>query len=291
MIYEHARRLEKGAEKLLIKQSSLQRDRPGFICVHVNTKNFLYLSLTMYRHHIYVCVVLIVLALPVFLLDSHLLKSKGGNWISLDFRGALIWTYAFFLIAHILISSLALKFFADTNLARVHIGSGFAAIVLMVAGFTAYNRVQRSSDRRQYEERQARRKLLRDVIELKSWWYVPDVENPAEIHVSVHVSKSGRFSGNVEGREEGENGKQIFTSTDVLQRQVSTGENFVHVFPVKRWNQGKAKDISITLYLFKDESGSAVENISKIFIKDPERDDDGHFFYAKLPPPSKVNAN
>jgi hypothetical protein len=41
------------------------------------------------------------------------------------------------------------------------------------------------------------------------------------------------------------------------------------------------------LYLFKALDGPAAGDITKIFLKSPQRDDDGEYFYGVLPPPSQ----
>jgi hypothetical protein len=45
--------------------------------------------------------------------------------------------------------------------------------------------------------------------------------------------------------------------------------------------------VRITLYLFKAPSGPAVGDIAKVFMKSPQQDDDGEFFYGALPTPSQ----
>jgi len=41
------------------------------------------------------------------------------------------------------------------------------------------------------------------------------------------------------------------------------------------------------LYLFKAPSGPAAGDITKVFMKSPQRDDDGEYFYGVLPPLSQ----
>ena len=71
------------------------------------------------------------------------------------------------------------------------------------------------------------------------------------------------------------------------QQQVRSGEAFTYVFPLKILNVGRANDVRITLYLFMAPSGPAAGDITKIFLKSPQRDDDGEYFYGVLPPPSQ----
>ena len=49
---------------------------------------------SVWRKHLIICLVLGLLAIPVYFLDRALLGgSGGGNWITLDFRGLIFWTY------------------------------------------------------------------------------------------------------------------------------------------------------------------------------------------------------
>jgi hypothetical protein len=130
-----------------------------------------------------------------------------------------------------------------------------------------------------------------NVIELKRWWYVPDESHPTEIRVDVVTHQPGRFAGNVTGEQTDSSGssKVIFEAANgpETQRQVRSGEAFTYSFPLKFLNAGQADDVSITLYLLKAPSGPAAGDITKIFVKSPQRDDDGQYFYGMLPPPSQ----
>jgi hypothetical protein len=137
---------------------------------------------------------------------------------------------------------------------------------------------------------ESRRRLL-NVIELKDWWYFPDDIHPREIHVSVVVRDAGRFAGNVSGEKTDASGssRTVFKSTNEpeSQRQVRGGEAFTYVFPLKILDATHADNVSITLYLFKAPSGPAAGDIAKVFVSLPEKDDDGEYFYGRLPPPSE----
>ena len=129
-----------------------------------------------------------------------------------------------------------------------------------------------------------------NVIELKEWSYFPDENHPTEIRARVIVHQSGRFAGNVTGEHTDPSGSSatVFVSTNgpESQRQVSGGDRFTYSFPLRFLNVGYADDVRITLYLFKAPSGPANGDITKVFIKSPEQDDDGEYFYGVLPPPS-----
>ena len=66
-----------------------------------------------------------------------------------------------------------------------------------------------------------------------------------------------------------------------------SGEAFTYAFPLKFLAAGRADDVRVTLYLFKAPSGPAAGDIVKVFMKSPQRDDDGEYFYGVLPSPSQ----
>lgn len=109
--------------------------------------------------------------------------------------------------------------------------------------------------------------------------------------VSVSVSESGRFSCNANGYGEGEYGEMYFHSDKVKQRQVKKGEHFTHAIPITWLKEGQPAKIEITLYLFADTTGSAGQNVVKVFTTQPTREDDGHSFFDVLPPPNQVQSN
>jgi len=128
-----------------------------------------------------------------------------------------------------------------------------------------------------------------NAIELKEWWYFPDESHPTEIRVSVVTHQPGRFAGNVTGEQTDSLGSSttIFESTNGpgSQRQARSGEAFTYAFPLKFLTLGGADDVRITLYLFKAPSGPDGGDITKVFMKSPQHDDDGEYFYGVLPPP------
>jgi hypothetical protein len=138
---------------------------------------------------------------------------------------------------------------------------------------------------------ESRRPLL-NVIELTEWSYSPDESHPTEIRVNVVTHQPGRFAGNVTGEHTDSSGSSttIFESTNgpETQRQVRSGEAFTYAFPLKFFTTGRVDDVRITLYLFKAPSGPAAGDIAKVFVKSPQRDDDGEYFYGVLPPPSQA---
>jgi hypothetical protein len=215
----------------------------------------------------------------------YLLKSRGG-WIAINMNGILIVPYIAFAALHIFISSLALYQFPGARLLPLHIVSGILSLGLLIGGFVIYMRHEDARSKADYSKRMETVRQLRKVIELQRWWYVPNADAPTELHVRVKVNESGRFSGNAEGRVGDRLGELIFDTVSTPHRQAGKGEEFTYIFPLQFLKQGKADTVSIALYLFKGESGSASEDVTVIFEDQPPSDYDGHFIYKQIPPPS-----
>jgi hypothetical protein len=247
----------------------------------------------LWRKHLIICLVLGLLAIPIYFLDRDLLAPASGNWITLDFRGVLFWTYLTLLAIHVTVSSVAVLRFPKAGALGIHLGSMALAVVLLIMGIVVYGKLRRVAISNEYRTTMANRRPLMNVIELKEWWYVPDESHPTEIRASVIVHQPGRFAGNVTGETANPSGSSttIFESSNgpESQRQVRSEETFTYSFPLKFLNAGHVNDVRITLYLFKASSGPATGDITKIFVKSPQRDDDGEYFYGVLPPPSSSN--
>lgn len=246
---------------------------------------------TVWRKHLIICLVLGVLAIPVYFLDRALLGGDGGgNWITLDFRGLIFWTYVVLVSIDVTLSSIAVILLPKSGALRIHIGSMAVSVVLLITGIAAYGKLRRLAISNEYRALMESRRPLVNVIELKEWWYVPDESEPTEIRVSVVVHQAGRFAGNVTGEQTDSSGSSttVFESTNrpESQRQVRSGEAFTYAFPLKVLSAARADDVHITLYLFKAPSGPAAGDIAKVFMKSPQRDDDGEYFYGALPAPS-----
>jgi hypothetical protein len=248
---------------------------------------------SVWRKHLIICLILGLLAIPVYFLDRALLGGRGGggNWIALDFRGLIFWSYITVIAIHVPLSSIAFLLFPKAGALRIHFGAFVISLLLFVTGMTALEKLHRLAISNQYRALMESRRALSNVIELKEWWYFPDESDPTEIRVSVLVHQPGRFAGNVTGEQTNPSGSSttIFESTDGPegQRQVRGGEAFTYAFPLKILNAGRANDVRIALYLFKVPSGPAVGDIEKIFMKSPQQDDDGQFLYGVLPAPSQ----
>ena len=246
---------------------------------------------SIWRKHLIVCLFLGLLAVPIYFLDRAFLgpQAGGGNWITLDFRGLIFWTYITLIAIHLIVSSIAVLLFSKSGALRIHLGSMVLSVILLVTCVSAYGRLRRAAITNEYQALLASRRPLMNVIELKEWSYFPDESHPTKIRVKVVVHQSGRFAGNLTGEQTGDSSTTIFESTNgpESQRQVRSGEAFTYAFPLKFLNVGQADDVRITLYLFKAPSGPAPGDIAKIFMNSPQQNDDGEYFYGVLPPPSQ----
>jgi len=246
---------------------------------------------SVWRKHLIICLVLGLLAIPIYFLDRALLGPGGGNWITLDFRGLIFWSYISLIAIDAILSSVAILLFPKAGALRIQLGAMVLSVILLITGVAIYGKVRRVAISNEYQAMIASRRPLMNVIELKEWKYVPDEIYPTEIRVNVVIHQPGRFAGNVTGDQTDASGSSttIFESTNgpESQRQVRSGEAFTYSFPLKFVKAGHADDIRITLYLFKALDGPAAGDITKVFVKSPQREDDGEYFYGVLPPPSQ----
>ena len=245
-----------------------------------------------WRKHFIICLVLGLLAVPVYFLDRAVFGGGGGgNWITLDFRGLIFWTYITFIAIDLTVSSIAVFLFPSSGALQIYFGSMLLSVILLIAGLVGYEKLRRLAIANEEQRAMESRRPLINVIELKQWWYVPDENDPTEIRVKVVVHQSGRFAGNVTGEQTDPSGSStnVFESTNgpESQRWVSSSEAFTYVFPLKFLSAAHADDVCITLYLFKAPSGPAPGDIAKVFLRSPQHDDDGEYFYGVLPAPSQ----
>jgi hypothetical protein len=155
-----------------------------------------------WRKHLIICLFLGLLAIPIYFLDLALLAGGGGgNWIILDFRGLIFWTYIAWLATDVVLSSIAVLSFPKSGALRIHVGSMVISVILLAAGVVVYGKLRRAIISNQQQTLMESRRRLINVIELKEWWYFPDDINPTEIRVNVVVHESGRFAGNVTGEQ------------------------------------------------------------------------------------------
>jgi hypothetical protein len=246
---------------------------------------------SIWRKHLIICLFLTLLAVPIYFMDLASTGGGGSNWITLDFRGLIFWTYITLLAIDLALSLIAVLSFPKAGALRIHLGSMMLSVVLLAGGVVVYGKMRRAIISNQQRTFMESRRPLGNVIELKEWWYFPDDINPTEVRVNVVVHESGRFAGNVTGEQTDPSGSStnVFESTNgpETQRQVGSGEAFTYAFPLKILHATHADNVRITLYLFKARSGPAAGDIAKVFMKSPQRDDDGEYFYGVLPAPSR----
>ena len=176
-----------------------------------------------WRKHLIICLFLGLLAVPIYFLDLAFTGggSGGSNWITLDFRGLIFWTYVTLVAIEVAVSSIAVWLFPKAGALPIHLGSIVLSLVLLVAGVVVYGKLRRAIISNQQQTLMERRRPLANVIELKEWWYFPDDIYPTEIRVNVVVHESGRFAGNVTGEQTDPSG----SSTNVFEwtREPATG--------------------------------------------------------------------
>src|SRR5438105_15781682 len=91
-----------------------------------------------WRKHLVICLLLGLLAIPIYLLDLALTEKGGGNWITLDFRGLIFWTYIALLAIDVASSSIGIVSFPTSGVLRIHFCSMVLSVILLVVGFILY---------------------------------------------------------------------------------------------------------------------------------------------------------
>jgi hypothetical protein len=97
-----------------------------------------------WRKHLIICLFLGLLAVPIYFLDVASTQQGGGNWITLDFRGLIFWTYITFLAIHVTLSSIAVLSFPNSGVLRIHLCSMVLSVILLIAGFVFYGKLLRA---------------------------------------------------------------------------------------------------------------------------------------------------
>ena len=98
-----------------------------------------------WRKHLIICLFLGLLAVPIYFLDLVSTGDRGGgNWITLDFRGLIFWTYIAVLAIDVALSSIAVLSFPKSGVLRIHFAAMVVSLILLVAGFVVYGKLCRA---------------------------------------------------------------------------------------------------------------------------------------------------
>jgi hypothetical protein len=99
---------------------------------------------SIWRKHLIICLFLGLLAIPIYFLDLAFTQEGGGNWITLDFRGLIFWTYITLLAIDVTLSSIGVVLFPKSRASRIHFWSIVLSVILLVAGFAFYAKLLRA---------------------------------------------------------------------------------------------------------------------------------------------------
>jgi hypothetical protein len=99
------------------------------------------LMTAIWRKHLIICLFLGLLAVPIYFLDLASSGEAGGNWITLDFRGLIFWSYVALPVSHVVISSIAVLSFPQSGVLCIHFWSMLLSVILVVAGFVGYGKL------------------------------------------------------------------------------------------------------------------------------------------------------
>ena len=236
----------------------------------------------MSKFHFIILAGLALLALPVYLADRNLMAPTSGP-LPVDMRGVLITVYLIWFGIEAVVSTGLLLAFRDARPVWIHLLSAPVAVLLTIAGVVAFGAF---GDYRAGKAREAHleaRAGYADAIRLVQWQLEPAVGTPERALLSLDFWFSGRFAAHIEGRSIDD--MQTYTGELKPQVQVEAGEHLDAVLPLTHYRDLPAENVSITLYLFKDETGSAPEDIRMTYRSGlTAREDDGSRFHAPLPP-------
>src|SRR5207247_9048289 len=115
---------------------------------------------SFWRQHLSIGLALGLLAIPICFLDRAIMGGGGGNWITLDFRGLIFWTYITLIAVHVTVSSIAVLLFPNAGALRIHLGSMVLSVILLVTGVAIYGKVRRLAMSNEYRALMERRRPL-----------------------------------------------------------------------------------------------------------------------------------
>ena len=96
----------------------------------------------IWQKHLIICLFLGLLAAPIYFLDLATTgTTSGSNWISLDFRGLIFWSYITLLAIHVTLSSIGIVLFPRSGALRIQSGSLALSLILLVVGFVLYGKL------------------------------------------------------------------------------------------------------------------------------------------------------
>lgn len=235
----------------------------------------------MWRTHLIVLGLLALLVGPVLLLDRYLLAPRGGP-LPVDMRGAFVTVYVFWLIAQIAVSTGLLLVLREPKPVWTHVMSAPVAVGGVIAGFFIYSGVASYLAANARQARLEARAGYADAVRLLEWRLEPAEGTPERARLTLEFRFSGRFAAHIEGRSADD--MQIYTGELKPQVQVAAGERLEAALSLTHYRDLTAENISVTFYLFKDKTGSAPEDIHMTYRTGLTVGDDGHYFYAPLPP-------
>ena len=90
---------------------------------------------SIWHKHLVICLFLGLLAIPIYFLDLAFTEEGGSNWITLDFRGLIFWTYTALLAIDVALSSIGIVSFPKSGVLRIHFCSMVLSVILLVVGF------------------------------------------------------------------------------------------------------------------------------------------------------------
>ena len=98
----------------------------------------------VWRRHLIICLSLGLVAIPIYFMDLASAGQGGGNWITLDFRGLIFWTYMTLVAIDIVLSSIGVVLFPKSGALRIHFWSVVLSVILLVTGFVVYGKLLRA---------------------------------------------------------------------------------------------------------------------------------------------------